>query len=69
MEDRIYALSIENKQRQDDKEVVMMILPHITKALQGRGHKIREYLGQIENEALKNKVLKVLLAYKIPGLK
>ena len=36
MEDKIYMLSIDNKQRQDEKEVMVMLLPQIYRTLQGR---------------------------------
>ncbi len=60
MEDKIYVLSIENKQRQDDKEVMMMLLPQILKALNGRQNNIKGLLSQLENEGLKNKIQKLL---------
>jgi hypothetical protein len=69
MEDKIYGLSIQNKQRQDDKEVMVMLLPQIYKAIQGRPNNLRGYLSQLENEALKSKVQKILQTYKVPGLK
>jgi hypothetical protein len=69
MEDKIYMLSIDNKQRQDDKEVMVMLLPQIYKSLQGRQNNLKGYLKQIDNEGLKNKVTKILQAYKVPGLK
>lgn len=69
MEEKIFMLSVENKQRQEDKEGMLMLLPHILKAIQGKPNSLRQQLMQIENEGLKNKVLKLLQAYKIPGLK
>jgi len=41
MEDKIYMHSIENKQKQDDKEVMLMLLPHIHKAINGRSNNIK----------------------------
>lgn len=69
MEDTIYMLSVQNKQRQDDKEVMLMLLPQIHKAINGKSNNIKSFLQQFENEGLRNKVLKLLQAYKIPGLK
>lgn len=66
MEEKIFKLSIENKEMQDDKEIMLMLLPHIQKAIQGKGNKLREVLGQIDSEGLKNKVQRMLQAYKIP---
>jgi hypothetical protein len=36
MEDKIYMLSIDNKNRQEDKEQLIMILPIIYKAIKGQ---------------------------------
>ena len=66
MEEKIYLQSIENKQRQDDKEVLLMLLPQVYKAMNGRTHNIKGFLGQMESDALRNKVIKILQVYKIP---
>ena len=70
MEDTIYMLSIQNKQRQDDKELMLMLLPQIHKAINGKANNIKGLLQQFEGEGLRNKVLKLLQTYKIiQGLK
>ena len=69
MEDTIYMLSIQNKQRQDDKELMLMLLPHIHKAINGKANNLKGLLQQFESDGNKNKVLKLLQTYKIPGLK
>ena len=40
MEDTIYMLSIQNKQRQDDKELMLMLLPQIHKAINGKANNL-----------------------------
>jgi len=42
-----------------------MLLPQIYKALQGKGNNVKGFVEQIENEALKNKMKKMLQVYKI----
>ena len=69
MEDKIYMLSLENKQRQDDKEILLMLLPHILKAIKGQPNNLKGIMQQVDSEGLKNKVMKLLQAYKIPGVK
>jgi hypothetical protein len=47
-----------------------MLLPHIYKAIHGKaGSNIKGLLSQMENEAFKNKILRLLQAYKMPGFK
>lgn len=50
MEEKIYILSIENKQRQEDKEILLMLLPHIHKSISGKGHNIKGLLQSIESD-------------------
>ncbi len=69
IEDKIYMLSLENKQRQDDKEILLMLLPHILKAIKGMPNNLKGIMAQIDSEGLKNKVMKMLQAYKVPGIK
>jgi DNA repair exonuclease SbcCD ATPase subunit len=69
MEDKIYMLSLENKQRQDDKEIMLMLLPHILKTIKGQPNNLKGIMQQMDSEGLKNKVMKLLQAYKIPGIK
>ena len=69
IEDKIYMLSLENKQRQDDKEILLMLLPHILKSLKGMPNNLKGILAQIDSEGLKNKVTKILQAYKVAGFK
>ena len=70
MEDKIYMLSIDNKNRQEDKEQLIMILPIIYKAIKGQavGPQLKQQINNIENEGLKNKVVKMLQQYKIKGI-
>ena len=70
MEDKIYMLSIDNKNRQEDKEQLIMILPIIYKAIKGQavGPQFKQQINNIENEGLKNKVVKMLQQYKIKGI-
>lgn len=48
---------------------MLMILPHILKAVKGHSNNLKNIISQIENEGLKNKVMKLLITYKVPGLK
>lgn len=61
----IYKLSIENRQQQEDKEVILMLLPQIVKALNGRPNNIKGFLNQMENDHTKVKVQKILTNHKI----
>ena len=62
-------VSLENKQRQDDKEILLMLLPHILKSVKGLPNNLKGILSQIDSEGLKNKVVKLLQAYEIAGFK
>eukprot|EP00347_Sterkiella_histriomuscorum_P019605 403340994 len=66
IEEQIYKLSIENKQQQEDKEIILMLLPQIIKSINGRANNIKAFLNQMENDQVKNKVQKILLAHRIP---
>lgn len=44
MEDQIFKLSIDNKEMQDDKEVMLMLLPHIYKAIHGKANNLKGVL-------------------------
>jgi len=45
IEDKIYMISLENKQRQDDKEILLMLLPHIYKAIKGMQNNLKGILA------------------------
>ena len=63
--DKICAITIENKQRQDDKEMVMILLQHIYRAVKGRQHDIKRFVRQIESDELRVRVNRMLAAHKI----
>ena len=65
LEERIYTVSIENKQKQDDKDMMLMLLPQIVKDIQKKPNNIKQLLNQIENDHLKAKISKILTTYKI----
>ena len=46
-----------------------MLLPHILKAIKGQPNNLKGIMQQMDSEGLKNKVMKLLQAYKIPGIK
>ncbi len=58
-------LTIENKTTQDDKELMFMLLQHIYRAMKGKPHNIKGFLNQIESEATKAKIMRMLQLYKI----
>lgn len=43
-----------------------MLLPQIIKAVNGRSNNIKGFLNQMENDFVKSKIQKILVAYKIP---
>ncbi|CDW78562.1 UNKNOWN [Stylonychia lemnae] len=63
---KICAITIENKTKQDDKEIMMILLQHIYNAIQGKKHNIKGLLSQLEIEQNKSKVVRMLQQYKIP---
>jgi len=65
LEEKIYTLSVENKGRQEDKEQLVMLLPHIYQQIKGRPNQLKTFLAGVESEALKAKVMKLLSQYRI----
>jgi len=45
LEEKIYKLSIGNKAKADDKDILLMLLPQIHKAINGRQNNIKMFLG------------------------
>ena len=66
IEEQIYMISIENKQKEEDKEIILMLLPQVLKAIGGKTNNIKSFMAQFENEATKAKVIKLFHAFKIP---
>jgi len=58
--DRICVLTIENKTLADDKEVLMLLLQNVYRAVHGKQHNVRGFVSQIENDSLKAKVVRIL---------
>lgn len=54
-----------NKERQDDKDGLVMLLPHIYQAIKGKPNRMRQHVNEIEDEIVKSKIYKILTAYKI----
>ncbi len=71
MEDKIYMLSIDNKNRQEDKEQLIMLMPLIYKGIKGQNvsASLKQQISMIENEGLKNKIVKMLQQYKVATIK
>ena len=66
IEEQIYMISIENKQKEEDKEIILMLLPQVLKAINGKANNIKSFMAQFENETTKAKVVKLFHAFKIP---
>jgi len=47
---------------------MLMLLPQIHKAINGKANNLKGLLQQFESDGNKNKVLKLLQTHKIPGL-
>ena len=43
-----------------------MLLPQIYKSIAGKGNNVKGFVQQIENDQLKNKIVKLFQGYKIP---
>ncbi len=65
IENKICEVSFENQQSHENKEVILMLVPQIYKYLVGKQNNIRGFLNQMMEDQYKNKVVKLLQAYKI----
>lgn len=63
---KICAITIDNKTKQDDKEIMMILLQHIHNAIKGKKHNVKGLLNQLEIEQNRSKVIRLLQQYKIP---
>ena len=45
---------------------MLMLLPHILKAINGKANNIKTFVNQFENDATRAKVMKMFQTYKIP---
>ena len=54
-----------NKERQDDKDGLVMLLPHIFQAIKGKPNRLRQHVEEIEDNIVKDKLRKIIVAYKI----
>eukprot|EP00347_Sterkiella_histriomuscorum_P002776 403366842 len=62
---KICAITIDNKTKQDDKEIMMILLQHIYNAIKGKKHNIRGLLNQLEIEQNKSKIIRILQQHRI----
>lgn len=66
LEERIYESSMQNVQRQAEKDSLLQLIPHVCMAVQGRPNRLRNFLEAMDNEGCKNRIIKVLMAQKVP---
>ena len=59
LEERIYKDSVANKQRHDDKDMLLLLLPQIVKEQNRKNNNIKMLLNQIQNDHLRAKVMKM----------
>jgi len=61
----IYKSSIANKLQQDDKDILIMLLPQIAKEAAKKHNNVKQLLNAIESDSLRAKVIKIFQAHKI----